>query len=152
MTREPILMSPLKVAETFLGIREVDGAMSDPTVMSMLKRVAKWPEGDHVAWCSAFIAACNRPLGLPQTHSLRARSWLTVGTRIPLDDAEPGFDLVVFRRSGSTLDPDVLDEPGHVAWFEGLDGDRVRVLGGNQGNRVSRTTYRRADVIAVQRL
>lgn len=145
-------MTPLKIAETYIGLTEVPGAVSDPTVLSMLRRVQTWPKGDEVPWCSAFIHACTRPLGLPATNSLLARSWLNVGDPIDIEDAEPGFDLVVFTRADATSDPSDLEAPGHVAWFLGLSASEVTVLGGNQGDRVSRANYPRANVLGVRRL
>ncbi len=75
-----------------------------------------------------------------------------MGDPIELEEAEPGFDLVVFTRDGGTHDPKVIDAKGHVAWFLALDGEHVEVLGGNQNDSVSRAKYPRADVIGVRRL
>ena len=125
MSRDPIPRTPLQVAETYLGLTEIPGDEHDPIVLGMLQSVKQHVGNDEVAWCSAFIHACCRPLGLPVTNSLRARSWLRLGTAIDLANAQPGFDLVILRRNGSTLDPNVINVDGHVGWFVALDGENV---------------------------
>ena len=153
MPRPSIPMTPLKVAESFVGLMEIPGEEThDPTILGMLQLVDKGANADEVPWCSAFVHACTRPLGLPQTKSLRARSWLTVGKKIALDEAEPGFDLVIFTRDGAPSDPKVIKAKGHVAWFLALTSTHVEVLGGNQDDRVGRAEFPRRDVIGVRRL
>ena len=152
MPRDAIPMTPLRVAETYLGLQEAPGASNNPVVLDMLQNVRPKVQSDDVPWCSAFVHACCAPLGLSVTNSLRARSWLRIGTPIDLARAEPGFDLVIFRRNGSTLDPEVIDADGHVAWFVAVVGDQVEVLGGNQGDRVSRARYPSEDVVGVRSL
>ena len=152
MPRDPITRTPLQVAETYLGLADEPGPDSDPIVLGMLQSVKAHVSSDEVPWCSAFIHACCRPLGLPVTNSLRARSWLMLGTPIDLAEAEPGFDLVILRRGGSTLDPTVINAKGHVGWFVTREGDSITLLGGNQSDSVRYSTYAIADVVGVRRL
>lgn len=152
MPRDPISRTPLEVAKTFLGVDHIPGSEHNPVVLAMLQSVKSHVGNDDVPWCSAFVHACCSPLGLPVTNSLRARSWLAVGTPIKLADAEAGFDLVILRRNGSTLDPNVIDADGHVGWFVALNGDKVRLLGGNQGGSVNCAPFEVTDVVGVRRL
>ena len=43
------------LAERFLAIKEVGGAVDNPQIMSMLKLDNSWPTNDEVPWCSAFV-------------------------------------------------------------------------------------------------
>ena len=140
------------IAERFIGIKEVAGTVNNPQVMAMLRLDATWPQNDEVAWCSAFVNYCAWLLRLPRSKNLAARSWLTVGRPISLEQAVPGFDVVIQTRSGATRDPSVLQAPGHVGWFGGLEASWVHILGGNQHNGVNVSPYKRAENIGVRRL
>ena len=48
-------ITPFDLAQRFVGISEVPGSTSNAHVLAMLRIDQKWPEGDHVPWCSAFI-------------------------------------------------------------------------------------------------
>jgi hypothetical protein len=92
-------------------------------------------------------------LGLPRSRSLAARSWLRIGAPIALEDARPGFDIVVLQRgTGRQPGPDILAAPGHVGFFAALEGDFVRLLGGNQSDAVTVQRFPRAHVLGVRRL
>lgn len=141
------------VAETLVGLKEVKGAASNPAILAMLRLVASWPSGDDVPWCSAFVGTVAHLCGLQTSGSLSARSWLNVGTPIPLTEAVRGFDVVIFKRgSGSQPGSDVINAPGHVALFDRLDGEYVWALGGNQGDAVSVAKFPIASVLGVRRL
>jgi len=145
--------TPYQVAIRFLGLQEVPGPESDPLVLTMLQLDGDWPKDDAVPWCSAFLNWVFWILALPRSRHLRARSWLEVGEEIPLDQALPGYDVVVFSRGeGKQPGPDVIDAPGHVGLFAGLDGDQVLVLGGNQGDRVSIAPRSRSKLLGVRRV
>jgi uncharacterized protein (TIGR02594 family) len=145
--------SAFDLAQRFVGVEEAEGKTSNVQVLAMLRLDAAWPAGDDVPWCSAFVNYVAWLLRLPRSKSLAARSWLKVGRPIRLDEAEPECDVVVLKRgSGPQPGPEVLDAPGHVAFFAGLDGDRVLLLGGNQHDAVCVERYPVANVIGVRRL
>lgn len=146
-------MTAFDIAQRFVGTTEVPGVSSNPLVLGMLRLDAQWPSGDDVAWCSAFANFVAWLLRLPRSKSLGARSWLTVGRPIALEQAEPGFDVVVFSRGkGKQPDASVIDAPGHVGFFAGVEGDSVLSLGGNQGDSVSVARFPKAHVLGVRRL
>lgn len=148
-----IELTAYDLAQRFVGCKEVPGAGANPQIMAMLQLDQKWPDNDEVSWCSAFTNYIAWLLRLPRSKSLQARSWLNVGTVIPIEEAEPGFDVVIFKRgSGEQPGPEVTDAPGHVAFFAGREGDQVLVLGGNQGNQVQIARYPREQVLGVRRL
>jgi uncharacterized protein (TIGR02594 family) len=126
--------------------------MDNPLIMGMLHLDNKWPEHDEVPWCSAFVNWIAWLLRLPRSKSLAARSWLLIGLPVPLTEARPGFDVVVLNRAGGVADASVIASPGHVGFFAGIEGGKVLVLGGNQGNSVTVSAYSLRDVLGVRRL
>lgn len=147
-------VSAYTLAERFIGTKEAPGAANNPHVLAMLRLDAAWVAGDDVPWCSAFANYIAWLLRLPRSKSLAARSWLTVGTPIALEQAVPGFDIVVLKRgAGPQPGPEVTrGAAGHVGFFAGLEGDLIHILGGNQGDAVSVQAFQRADVLGVRRL
>lgn len=140
------------LAQRFIGTKEAAGVSNNPLVVAMLKLDNAWPEGDDVPWCSAFVNFIAWLLRLPRSKSLSARSWLQVGTPVPIADAAVGFDVVILNRSKGPSNPDILDAPGHVGLFGGREGASVIVLGGNQGDSVSLQRFPIADVLGIRRL
>lgn len=145
--------SAYELAQRFVGITEVPGATANPQIMTMLRLDTSWPEDDAVPWCAAFANYIAWLLRLPRSKSLRARSWLNVGEVIDLDAALPGFDVVIFKRgSGAQPGPDVIDAPGHVGFYAGVQGANVLVLGGNQSDSVNISPYPKKNLLGVRRL
>lgn len=134
--------SAYQVASRYLGIGEVAGSASNPAILAMLKLDGDWPQDDATPWCSAFANWVCFQLGLARSRSLAARSWLTVGVAVKLEDAELGLDVVVLERDGG----------GHVGFYAGMDGARVKLLGGNQGDHVSVSSFPVERVLGVRRL
>lgn len=148
-----------ELAQRFVGVSEVPGTPSNPVILSMLRLDSGWPGSDEVPWCSAFANYVAWLLRLPRSKSLRARSWLGVGTLVSLPDAKPENDVVILRRGDGSPGPEVIEAPGHVGFFSGYavvggPGDRsvVAVLGGNQGNSVSVATFPVSQILGIRRL
>lgn len=146
-----ISTSAYQIAARFIGIREVTGAAANPQILAMLRLDNSWPAGDDVAWCSAFVNYIAWILGLQRSRSLAARSWLKVGAPIELEQAAADSDIVIVKRGGGP-GPDVLQAPGHVGFYAGLQEDKVLILGGNQGNSVSIAAFPRDQILGVRRL
>ena len=141
------------LAERFVGLKEVPGTTSNPAILAMLQLDAKWPQDDEVPWCSAFTNFIAWMLRLPRSKSLRARSWLGVGTPVSLSEASPRLnDLVILSRGINSPGPEVLDAPGHVGFFGKQEHTLVWLLGGNQGNSVSLAPFAVDRVLGVRRL
>jgi len=139
------MITPYSIAEKFIGLQEVPGKDSSSVIMSMLTLDAGWPEGDDVPWCSAFVNYICWLAGVSRSKKLNARSWLAVGSPVPLEEAEQGRDVVIFSRGNNPAE-------GHVAFFSELRDDHVFVLGGNQSDAVTITSYPRSRVVGVRRL
>lgn len=154
LVREPLKLTALDVARRFVGLHEVPGHLASPAILAMLQLDASWPGDDSTPWCSAFVNAVCFVVDLPRSKSLSARSWLTVGTQIPLAEAIPGFDVVILKRGGAhEPGPDVLKANGHVGFYYGRDAfGQVLVLGGNQNDKVSIAPFPADRVLGIRRL
>lgn len=126
----------LRAALANLGLRELPGAPTEPTIARWLKTLGAWWRDDETPWCGTACAAWMRQAGaeLPK-HWYRAKGWLDWG--IPLAEPVRGC-VVVFGRQGG----------GHVGIVCGQDQrGRLLVVGGNQGDRVSVAPFDRARVL-----
>lgn len=141
-------MTAITELKKFLGFHE----NKETTILNQFirKYVPAW-RGSSVnttPWCAAMINAIERSIGRPGNGKLNARSFLTYGEAVEIDDAQEG-DIVVFSRGGSTWQ-------GHVAYFlnyeKGKNGTiLVKVLGGNQSDAVSIGWYPKSRLIGVRR-
>lgn len=95
------------------------------------------------AWCAAAVNAAERAAGNKGNGKLNARSFLTYGTPIKLKDAKKG-DIVIFERGGSTWQ-------GHVAYLDGIEGNTIRTLGGNQSDAVTIGWYPKSRLLGIRR-
>jgi uncharacterized protein (TIGR02594 family) len=151
------------LAQRFIGTKEVAGPVSNAHILAMLRLDNTWIEGDEIPWCSALVNYVCWLLRLPRSKSLAARSWLGVGIPIALDQARPGYDVVVLKRGGAGQPgPEVMAAPGHVGFFAGIehparvmgdpDNRQVLVLGGNQSDQVSVAPFPVSRVLGIRRL
>lgn len=148
-----ITVGLFELAERFVGTKEVAGIEDNPMVVAMLKLDADWPKADEVPWCSAFVNYICWLARAARSKSLRARSWLRVGSSISLAGACVGRDVVVLKRGGSNQPgPDVLKAPGHVGFYAGQEGNYVLVLGGNQGDQVSVARFPVSRILGLRRI
>lgn len=136
----------LKIAAAEIGQTEIAGPSNNPRIVEYAQASGvAWIDDDETPWCSTFMNWVAFMGEVERTDRANARSWLTVGRSA--DPPEPG-DVVVFWRES------VESRKGHVGLFLGFsaDGDRVYVLGGNQGNQVGVTAYTTDRILAFRRL
>lgn len=139
-------MTPFELMQRLVGeVIELPGAQQHPAIQwgHMLSGLTS-ETPDEVAWCSSLANWVCWLLRLPRSKSAMARSWLNVGMPIPLEDARPGYDVVVLERGSAPS--------GHVGFFAGLEGPFVHILGGNQSNGVTVAAFDKAHVLGVRRL
>jgi len=141
-----------ELAQRFIGIKEVNGEMDNPEIISMLRLDNSWPDHDEVPWCSAFVNYIAWLLRLPRSKSLAARSWLGVGEPISSNDAKPGYDVVIIKRKIDDPGPEVLQYQGHVGFFVGSEFGNIHILGGNQSNTVNVSSYDSGRLLGIRRL
>lgn len=142
------------LAQRYIGIKEIADNKDHPLVQWWLSLCGFPLEvHDEVAWCSAFMNGIAWELRLARSKSAAARSWLLVGTSKLLNEAIVGFDVVVIKRGGGTQPgPEVIKAQGHVGLFAGIEGDRVMLLAGNQGNAVSIASFPITDILGIRRI
>lgn len=148
-----ITITAFELAVRFVGVKETAGAVHNPQIVAMLRLDDPSIWTDETPWCSAFTNYIAWLLRLPRSKSLAARSWLNVGTPMPVRSAEPRFDVVILNRDHGPDDPRMAG-PGHVGFFAGFDSAReqVYVLGGNQGDAVSLAYFPAERILGVRRL
>jgi uncharacterized protein (TIGR02594 family) len=122
----------MRIAHTLEGEAEITGSAANPRIVEMFK-VAGLPSddpdfrSDETAWCAAFVNACLQCSGYQGTKSALASSFAAFGADLG-HTPQPGC-VVLFK-------PLSEGASGHVAFYVGDDGDSIRVLGGNQSNKV----------------
>lgn len=116
----------LVVAHGEIGVVEAPGDANTQRVLEYLSVVGKGPlfRRDSTPWCSAFVNWAMQQAGYVGSMKANARSWLTWGA----DSAVRVGAVAVFKRG--------LPWQGHVAIVVGSTPTHVRILGGNQHNRV----------------
>ena len=122
----------LDIARGELGVQELASAAANPRIVEYLRSTTL--DGgaaftDETPWCSAFANWCVERAGHAGTDSAWARSWLTWGK--PTTFPSVGC-IVVLQRDANK---------GHVGFFVSRTPTRVRLLGGNQQNRVCEADY-----------
>lgn len=143
-------ITPLGMAERYIGMKEIPGQNFNPAILAMLKLDNKWPEDDSVPWCSAFM---NWILwhfkDLSRSKSLRARSWLKVGISV-MNQPILGDIVILKRGGGNQPGKDVTNAPGHVGFFIRYEGDKVVILGGNQNDSVNISSYDKNRILDIR--
>jgi len=116
----------IEIAEKYIGRAEIPGERTADFITKALVFMGAWWRDDETPWCGVGAGACLKHAGVtPPKAYYRAKAYLDWGVK--LDRAIYGC-IVVFTRQGG----------GHVGFVVGKDDkNRLMVLGGNQGNKVS---------------
>lgn len=138
-------MSPLEVAKSHLGLKEVAGEKSNPKINEMFSAVGH-PEikSDEISWCAAFVGYCLIQAGFKSTGSLAARSYLNWGFPIEIEKAQPGDVVVLWRVKPNSWQ-------GHVFFYEAHNSSHIIGIGGNQSNAVTRAPFPRTQLLGIRR-
>lgn len=125
----------MKIAMREEGVSEVSGPGNNPRILeyhasTTLRRADA--RKDSTAWCSSFVNWCMEQARLTGTDSAWARSW--DGWQEAINTPKVGC-IVVFSRKNDNTDG------GHVGFFLSETVSTIEILGGNQGNKVSRSSY-----------
>jgi uncharacterized protein (TIGR02594 family) len=115
----------LIIALDEIGITEVPGPGNNPKIAEYLKAV-DLPGNDAIPHCAAFVNWCLGQAGVPGTRSALARSFLNWGFRIN----KPQLGCVVVLSRGTD------QSKGHVGFYMDSNHGFIKLLGGNQGDRV----------------
>ena len=133
----------IETALSQYGQKEIVGSNDNPTIVHYAKESGfEWVNDDETPWCSIFVNWVALKSGYERTRKANARSWLKIGEEIETPHVG---DIVVFKRGNSSWQ-------GHVALFINLEGNYIRVLGGNQSNQVKISLYKKSDLLGYRRL
>lgn len=133
--------SPEEVAARFVGFTESEH--TDILSSFFRKTFGASLDPNETAWCAAFVNAALGATGKSGTGDLVARSFLKWGEEV--SSPQKG-DIAVFSRGNSSW-------KGHVGFYVGpseRDG-YVKILGGNQDNRVSIKDYPEEKLLGYRR-
>lgn len=127
----------MAIARGEMGTQEQPGPTDNPRIIAYHATTTLHATTDEVPWCSSFVSWCIEQAGIRGTRSAAARSWLTWGEGLE----HPILGCIVVLSRGSN------PAAGHVGfWMEEQTG-RVQLLGGNQGNAVSLSTFDAARIL-----
>lgn len=133
-------------AMEFYGVREKIGDEHNPVILNWFHQIGhQWVTTDETSWCSAYLNYICKEMGMEYSGELTARSWLKVGTDVPLRDIRRGHVVVFWRESP-------LSWKGHVGLAVARDLHHVYTLGGNQDNMVCIKPYRTDRLLGVRKL
>lgn len=123
----------IKLARTFVGIKEVKGIKHHPEIIRWLGKMGEfnneakaWWRDDETPWCGLFVGYVLGECGRYVVREwYRAKSWTQQMTKLD----KPAYGcLAVMDRVGG----------GHVGFVVGRDDKgRLMILGGNQSDMVS---------------
>jgi uncharacterized protein (TIGR02594 family) len=131
----------LEAAWAEFGVREMAGAAENPAIVGYFRDAGDASvTTEATPWCAAFVGAMLKRAGVAGTGSLLARSYLDWGT--PIDDTKSGA-IAVFPRGNDPV-------AGHVGFIVAEHGDKLYVLGGNQGDAVSIATLDKSTLIGLR--
>lgn len=143
MDGAPVAAFPwFDIAMKELDVAEVAGPGDNPRIVDYLRSTnlgGDMASNDETAWCSAFVNFCVEQAGFAGTDSAGARSWLKWGRKT---DTPVTGCIVIFERGAPPS--------GHVAFYVSESADQVKVLGGNQGNKVCFAQYPKTRVLGYQ--
>ncbi|MEQ8825485.1 MAG: TIGR02594 family protein [Filomicrobium sp.] len=135
MTRQPPWLTE---AWREYGQSEIRGPRHNPNITAFFKELQHEEHArDEVPWCAAFVGACLERAGYKSTRSLMARSYAKLGE--PDENERVGCLAVLSRGSNPAL--------GHVGFLIGATEERIWLLGGNQGDKVSVAPFDRRRLV-----
>jgi len=126
------------LGEMVIGINEVKGPEHNDRIISYHKHTTLGATEDEISWCSAFLCYVFEKNYIKSTKSAAARSWMKWGK--PLDKPVLGC-VVVFWRDN----PDSWK--GHVGLYCSEENGKIKVLGGNQSDKVCIKSYSKDKVL-----
>lgn len=147
-------LTPYEIALHEIGVQEQSGNKHNPRIIEYHACTSLKATADEVPWCASFVNWCLRVAAIRDhngrcgTNSARARSFLTWGVPVPITEAQRGDIVVLSRGKNPSLSAPLR---GHVGFYTGRKDNNVLLLGGNQSNRVSISTFPLSTIISIRR-
>ena len=135
------------LAMGYVGVTEKKGPDYHEWIFAIMQKYLPGITDDGAAaWCSMFVRQLCSELGVEPEVTNAARSWLKVGTAVPLSAIQPGDIPVFWRESKSSW-------KGHVGVFQSMnwDGDLV-ITSGNDRNAVTCRAFSPRRLLGIRRL
>lgn len=134
----------MSAALSYYGTKEIAGKRHNPRIVRWLRAVIPGAYRDETPWCSAFMYAIASEVGvkLPTKTPARAISWKSIGPHATLDQVQQGDIVVLTRKSRHAW-------ARHVGLYVRHSKNYIWLLGGNQGDTVTITRYRRSRIDAI---
>jgi uncharacterized protein (TIGR02594 family) len=126
----------MTIANRELGQHEVTGSGNNPRIVEYHKATTLAASEDEVPWCSAFVSWCLQQANMKSTRNAWARSYCSYGTKAD----KPRYGCVVVLERGT--------DAGHVGFYLDETTDAVYLLGGNQGDAVTKQWFAKSRVLA----
>jgi uncharacterized protein (TIGR02594 family) len=125
--------------ELELQVRTLPGQEHDPRILEYFDTTTYQPGDDETAWCSAFVNWVLKKAGKKGTRSAAAKSWLDWGTTLAAP-REGAVTVIYYKAKDKKIDgckPMTTGSGNHVGFFVSASATHIRLLGGNQGKKVS---------------
>ena len=131
------------MAQAYLGLNEGNPEEAQTLAAFISRNTGLEINPAKTAWCAAFVDAVLGAGGSKGTGNLAAKSYLDWGVSV----AEPQVgDVVVLWRDSPT------SGKGHVGFYMGTNADgTIKILGGNQSDKVSTSNYSADKVLGFRR-
>ena len=115
----------LKLARGEIGQKEIKGGGNNPRVVEYL-RASGHGGGDETPWCAGFVSWCLKKTGFGKVRSASSKAFLAEEKL-----SKPLYGcMVIFHRPPNP-------NSGHIGFYVGAAGGRLKILGGNQGDAVN---------------
>ncbi len=118
----------MPIARAEIGTKETP--QNNPRITRYFTATDLGPQPEMVPWCSAFVNWCVTQANHRGSGSALARSWLGWGR--DTGAFLPGCIVVLSRGA---------PPQGHVGFYVGMDGNNIRLLGGNQHDAVNYASF-----------
>ena len=126
-------------------VKYFEGVKTDPAYdrkgrsFEIAPTYASGDAGGITPWCAAFVNWCLAREGAAHLGIATAKSWLDFGTPI----LDPVYGCVTIVKPSSSTG----STTGHVAFYVATEGDYIVLLGGNQGDQVSKSKFKSRSVL-----
>lgn len=127
----------LSLAEKELGQSEISGFLHNKRILEYHAATTLKASSDEIPWCSSFVNWCLLECGFGATRKANARSWLEWGVDLRFP---PCGAIAVLKRGNNPVQ-------GHVGFLVFDGRDKIQILGGNQGDKVSIASFPKKDVL-----
>lgn len=128
----------MTVAHREIGQKEIAGSKHNPRIVKYHSFTTLKATEDEIAWCASFVCFCLETSGYKSTKNAWARSFLNLGAKL----AKGRYGAIcVFSRGANS---------GHVGFYLDETDTQIYVLGGNQGNSVSKAWYNKDRLLGVR--